>query len=126
MANVWVGANTAAIKLVLAASSKDLKVEGLVIVPEVTSRELHSQCHLAIGGHDPPEMIQPAKDHIGFSSENASFGPREDRRAAQEKCCPAVRAAPPANSPVPTWCQASRALNGGLRHLSPWGAWRPT
>lgn len=66
LANVWISANTTAIKLVLAASSKDLKVERLVIVPEISSRELHSQRHLTIGRHDPPEMIQPANDHTGF------------------------------------------------------------
>lgn len=66
MANVWVSADTAAIELVLAASSEDLKVERLVEVPEVASREVHSQRHLAVGGHYPPEVIQPANDHTGF------------------------------------------------------------
>lgn len=75
LANVWVSADTAAVKLVLAASSKDLEVKRLVKVPEVSRREVHLQRHLTVGWHDPPEMIQPANEHTGFSSENASFVP---------------------------------------------------
>lgn len=102
LANVRISTNTTAVKLVLAASSKDLKVERLVVVPQVSSRELHSQRHLAVGWHDPPEMIQPADDHTGFSSENASFvawwgggGP------VLLGFCRAVRRAPQAEPPCP-------------------------
>lgn len=97
LANVRISTNTTAIKLVLAASSKDLKVERLVIVPEISSRELHSQHHLAIGRHDPPEMIQPANEHTGFSSEDASFA--AGRSPVLLGFCRAVCRAPQAEPP---------------------------
>lgn len=40
-------------------SSKDLKVKSLVKVPDITRREVDSQCHLSIGWHDPPKVSQP-------------------------------------------------------------------
>lgn len=123
LANVWISADTAAVKLVLPASSKDLKVKRLVKVPEVSRREVYSQRHLTVGWHDPPEMIQPAKDHPGFSSENASFMPSEDGM-------------PPGRSPVllglglgatalspPICCHT---LQVGLQHFPPRVAQWPT
>lgn len=56
LTNVWKGADTLAIQLVLAASSKDLKVKHLVKVPNVVGIEVHSQCDFTIGRHDPPEV----------------------------------------------------------------------
>lgn len=63
LANVWVSADTSAIKLVLAVSSKDLKVKRLVKDPKIIGREVHLQCHLTIGWYDPPEMVQPENEH---------------------------------------------------------------
>lgn len=74
MANVGVTADTSAIELVLAAGSKDLKVERLVEVPEVVGREVYSQRHLTVGWHDPPEMIQPANDHRPFKERSLPLG----------------------------------------------------
>ena len=129
---MWESADTTAIQLVLAARPQDLKVKRLVEVPEVTGRELHSQRHLPVGWHDPPEIIQPANDHVGFSSKSAFFGPREDRTAA-------LGGVPPCwgqewwsigpcrqNSPVPICCRDSCTLNVGLQHQFPWAAQRPT
>ena len=89
LANVWVSADTSAVKLVLAVSSKDLKVKCLVKDPKIVRREVHAQCHLTVGRHNPPEMIQPENDHTGFYCEDASSGPREYRTVAWEKSDPA-------------------------------------
>lgn len=40
LANVWVSADTSAVKLVLAVSSKDLKVKCLVKDPKIVGREV--------------------------------------------------------------------------------------
>lgn len=69
-----VTADTSAIELVLAVSSKDLKVKCLVKVAEVIGREVYSDCHLTVGWQNPPEVIQPANDHRTFKERRISSG----------------------------------------------------
>lgn len=58
-ADVWVGADSTAVKLILAVGSKELKIKCLVIVADIERGEVYSQGYLSIWRHNPPEVIQP-------------------------------------------------------------------
>lgn len=58
-ADVRVGTDSTAVELVLAAGPKELEIKRLVIVAKISRGEMHSQSHLSIGRHNPPEVIQP-------------------------------------------------------------------
>ena len=108
-----VTADTSAIELVLAVSSKDLEVERLVKVPEVIGREVYSQGHLTVGWHNPPEMIEPASDHRLLKREGFL------RAKSRQDCCLgevlAIRRAPLAGQPRPLLGGSSVPFPGWLR-----------
>lgn len=58
-ADVRVGTDSTAVELVLAAGPKEFEIKRLVIVANINRGEMHSQSHLSIGRHNPPEVIQP-------------------------------------------------------------------
>lgn len=58
-ADVWVGADSTAVELVLAAGPKELEIKRLVIVADIERGEVYSQSYLSVWRHNPPEVIQP-------------------------------------------------------------------
>lgn len=72
LADVWVGTNSTAVELVLAAGAKKLEIKRLVIVAKISRGEVHSHGHLSIGRHNPPEVIQPETTTQAFKVTGAS------------------------------------------------------